>query len=81
MPPDHLTRLLAQPHCHHDASSCRNEQRRHCQRRLQRVVAVASFVALCASLPPPATVRADVIQPLPGLATADDVALAESTSR
>ncbi|CAI7802130.1 unnamed protein product, partial [Closterium sp. NIES-53] len=82
MPPDYLARLLVQPHCRHDASVCRNDprRRRHCQRH-HRIFLVASLVALCASSPLPATVRADFIQPLPGLATTDDVALAESTSR
>ncbi|CAI5516461.1 unnamed protein product, partial [Closterium sp. Naga37s-1] len=80
MPPDHLTRLLAQPHCRHDASTCRHDPRRHCQRRLQRIFVIAALVALLASSPLPATVRAGVIQPLPGLATADDVALAEKAA-
>ncbi|CAI7767402.1 unnamed protein product [Closterium sp. NIES-54] len=79
MPPDYLARLLVQPHCRHDASVCRNDprRRRHCQRH-HRIFLVASLVALCASSPLPATVRADFIQPLPGLATTDDVALAET---
>ncbi|CAI5477878.1 unnamed protein product, partial [Closterium sp. Yama58-4] len=72
-------RLLTRPHCH----DCRNRPRRHCQQRLQRTrvaVIAASLVALCASFPPAATVRADVIQPLPGLGTANDVALAEKAA-
>ncbi|GJP42158.1 hypothetical protein CLOM_g8488 [Closterium sp. NIES-68] len=83
--PPHPARLLARPRP--ATAITRAAQRPHSSRRPRvhrsGLAAIAALVALCAAAASPellAAVHAEAIQPVPGLSTADDVALAEKAA-